>query len=96
MLNCFNGNGFAVNVSNWTLEDGVDYSIPVGVVMPAGGFLLIAQNPTALHNKYGVHALGPFAGKLNNDGDQLVLRNANAEAVDEVTVCAGLSLAHRG
>lgn len=80
----FNTNSFAVDLSNWMLEDGVEYNIPAGVVIPAGGFLLIAQNPTALRNKYGVDALGPFEGKLNNDGDHLVLRNANAEAVDEV------------
>ncbi len=85
----FNRGSAPVDLSNWTLDDAVEYSIPTGVTLLANGFLLIAQDPAALQRKFGVQALGPFAGKLASEGEQITLRNANAEVMDEVTYQLG-------
>lgn len=74
----------AVSLAGWTLSDGVGYTFPAGTVIPARGYLLVAEDPAALRAKYGASALGPYSGRLSGDGDQVVLRDQAAAVVDEV------------
>ncbi|MGB0992736.1 MAG: lamin tail domain-containing protein, partial [Akkermansiaceae bacterium] len=37
-----------VDLSNWSLAGAVDYQFPNGTTIPAGGYLVIARNPSAL------------------------------------------------
>jgi len=50
----------AVELGGWFFNDGFDYTFPPGTSIGAGGYVVVAQNPTALLDHYGVHALGPF------------------------------------
>lgn len=79
-----NPKALAVDVSGWRLRGGIDFVIPVGTVIPAGGFLVVAQNPMALQAKFGVTALGPWTGALDSDGEQITLRDAAGQVIDEV------------
>ncbi|MES2707799.1 MAG: lamin tail domain-containing protein [Verrucomicrobiota bacterium] len=74
----------AVDVSGWKLDGGVSYTIPAGVTIPAGGYLVIAQDPAAMLGLYGVTALGPWSSNLSSDGEDLQLRNAGNNVVDEL------------
>ena len=74
----------AVSLSGWQLAEAVSYTFPNGTSLGAGAFLVIAQNPAAVQAKFGATALGPWAGKLNNEGDKIVLRNAAGGVEDEV------------
>lgn len=78
-----------VDLVNWTLVGAVDYTFPPGSVLEPGAFVLVAQQPAALQSRYGVDALGPFSGALNNSGETITLRNAVAGVVDEVTYALG-------
>jgi hypothetical protein len=69
-----------VDVSHWRLAGGVDYVIPAGTVVPAGGYLLISGNPAGL----GAVALGPWEGQLNNDGERLRLHNNSGRLMNEI------------
>jgi hypothetical protein len=75
-------------VSGWRLSGGIDFAIPEGVVVPAGGYLLVAQDPEALRGIFalpaGVAVLGPWTGRLNNDGETLRLRDTADQVVDRV------------
>ena len=64
-----------MDLSNWIVGDGVLYEIPRGTVLAGGGFLVIASDPVAFRAATGIDALGPFAGRLNNDGEDLRLFN---------------------
>lgn len=78
-------NPMAVNVdlSNWAMLGGVEYRFPEGTVIPGGGFLVVAHNPAALRSSTGLtNVLGPFQGRLSNDGELLELRNNNARLMD--------------
>jgi hypothetical protein len=73
-----------VDLSGWAFTEGVTLTFPAGTTIAAGGFLVVAENPSALQAKFGVVALGPWEGLLANDGENIALRNTAGEVVDEV------------
>ena len=73
-----------VDMSQWRLRGGVACTFPVNTIIPAHGFIVIAEDPPTLLARYGVAALGPWSGALNNDGDTVTLANALDQVLDEV------------
>lgn len=73
-----------VDLSNWTLEGGVEFRFPVGTRILGGGYLVIAANPTAFQAQTGLLALGPFSDQLSNAGERLVLKNHNQRLMDQL------------
>ncbi|MBN1846209.1 MAG: lamin tail domain-containing protein, partial [Sedimentisphaerales bacterium] len=83
----------AVDLAGWYFSEGIDYVFPADTVIPADGYLVVAEDPLraylpiTLEQKYGVPAekiCGPFAGSLENDGERIVLRNAQGVQIDAV------------
>ncbi|HKQ37627.1 MAG TPA: lamin tail domain-containing protein [Verrucomicrobiae bacterium] len=71
--------------NTWRLDDAVRFDFPQGVVIPAGGHLLVVGfNPTntALASDFRAHNLvpantplyGPWDGKLDNSGEPVELK----------------------
>jgi hypothetical protein len=81
-----NVGGVAVDVSGWYFAGGIQWTFANGTSVAPGGFLVVAQDPAAIRSVYGpaVPAVGPFAGRLSNEGDHLVLRNRTGGLEDEV------------
>jgi hypothetical protein len=73
-----------VDLSGWRLSNAVSFTIPNGTILGSGKYLLIAQHPAELASRYGVTSLGPFDGRLSNDGETLELLNAAGAKQDEV------------
>ena len=88
-IELFNAGTTTVNLSGWYFSDGIEYTIPPGVSLAAGQYLLIAENPAVIQSRYGVAALGPWVGSLNNEGEELVLRNGLGNRVDQVDYNVG-------
>jgi hypothetical protein len=88
-IELYNPTAHEINLANWTLAGAVDYLFPPNAKIGAGGYAVLAQNPAALYNKFGVTALGPLSGQLNSEGDKLVLRNSRAEVIDSVAYGLG-------
>ncbi len=81
-------NQMAVNVdlSGWSITSGINYQFPEGTFIPGRGYLVIASSPVDLMAATGLtNVLGPFTGRLSNDGEQLNLRNRNQRLMDSVT-----------
>lgn len=76
----------AVPLAGWTLDK---FAFPPDTRLPAGGFLVVAQDPAAFAAEFGFQPLGPLAGKLSNQGEKLTLRNARQQVVDEVRYGVG-------
>jgi hypothetical protein len=75
----------AVDLSGWYLSGGVDFAFPEGTAIGPGEHLVVAEDPATLAARYGAAgALGPFAGRLSNDGETLILRNRMGGREDEV------------
>ncbi|MCC6821494.1 MAG: lamin tail domain-containing protein [Verrucomicrobia subdivision 3 bacterium] len=73
-----------IDLSGWSLANAVSFSFPNGTQIAAGGFLVIAEDPVAFFAEYNVSALGPYQGKLSNEGEHLELRNHAGALQDEV------------
>jgi hypothetical protein len=93
----YNNSASAVDLSGWYFSSGVksgpalpggpsgDFTLPNGTTLPAGGYLVVAQDPATLFAKFGsAGALGPWFGKLSNSGEKITLRDAAGDVVDEV------------
>jgi len=61
----------------WKFTDGIDFTFPADINIPAYGYLLVVKDPAAFDLCYsvpgGVEILGPYDGKLNNAGEKLEL-----------------------
>jgi hypothetical protein len=76
--------------STWRLRDGVDFDFPPNVTLPAGSFLLVVNfspllDPAklaAFRSLYSVPTnvpiVGPYGGKLANDGERVELQRPEA------------------
>lgn len=83
-IELYNNSDTQQDLSGWRISGAVDFTLPPDTTVAAHGYLVVAQNPDALLAKLGAQSLGPWIGKLNNDGDSIVLRNVVDEKMDEV------------
>jgi hypothetical protein len=81
-----------VDLSGWYFERGVFYMFPGGTVLPAGGYIIVAESPehiladrteTRLRVSESL-IYGPYGGKLSNGGERVVLCDADGQTIDEV------------
>ncbi|MCO6044381.1 lamin tail domain-containing protein [Aeoliella sp. ICT_H6.2] len=80
----YNAGSSAVDLSGWQLDSGVQFTLPHGTVLQSGEYLVIAQHVGQFTSQFGVPAVGPFDGRLSNEGEVLRLRDANGDLQDEV------------
>ena len=58
----FNSLSTAEDISGWRLDGDADFTFPLGTVIPAGGFLVVAQSPSDVEAVCGLRGvLGPFS-----------------------------------
>lgn len=82
-----NPSGSPVDLGGFYFSDGIDYTFPVGTSLPAGGFVLVAEDPAVMESKFGVAgAFGPFANgtKLKNSGETVTLCDPAGTTIDQV------------
>ena len=73
-----------VDLSGWMFTDGISFTFPTNTEIAAGGYLVVAEDPTALNSKFGVSSLGPYVGSLTSSGERVRLEMPNGFAADEV------------
>ena len=72
------------------LDDAVTFEFAPGTTIPAGGYLVIAQDPATIESKFGITGvLGPWSGKLSSGGEEIELRDAASSKADSVKYQAG-------
>ncbi|MBN8249194.1 MAG: lamin tail domain-containing protein, partial [Verrucomicrobia bacterium] len=76
-LELYNRGTEPIALGGWQFTDGIDCRIPDGVVLPAGGFLVVARDPARLRVAHpGLAAtavVGPFSGSLSDRGERIAL-----------------------
>jgi hypothetical protein len=87
-----NPNSEDLDISGWTLSDGVELTFAAGTVVPAGESVWLTPSLAAFRARpasptggEGRLVLGHYAGHLSNFGETLVLRDAAGNLVAEVT-----------
>ncbi|HKG98409.1 MAG TPA: lamin tail domain-containing protein, partial [Pyrinomonadaceae bacterium] len=83
-IELYNPTDSQVDISNWRIRGGVDYFFPANTSIPAGGFVLVAEHPPTIAARFAQNAFGPWEGGINNDGEEITLRNGLNEVVDVV------------
>lgn len=78
-----------VDLSAWQLTGAIEFTFPAGTVLPASGYLVVAEDPATLVSEFGVTALGPYSGRLNSEGESLELLDAGLAEVDVVDYGVG-------
>jgi hypothetical protein len=87
-LHNFSGSPVALfdGANSWRLREGVQFSFPGGVTVPAGGYLLVLSfdpsaspaREAAFRSKYSVPGVvavvGPYSGRLDNGGERVELQ----------------------
>ena len=81
-----------IDLSGWYFSRGISYRFGAGTTLPAGGYIIVVQNPAHIQAKWSSSRLsisgnlvfGPFEGKLDNNGENIELCNADGEQIDQV------------
>src|SRR5688572_30805960 len=82
----YNQHAVDVDLSGWSLRNGIDYPFSEGTILKGGGYLVVSANPAALQAATGyAAALGPFAGRLSDSGEKLELAERNGREMDSVS-----------
>ena len=74
----------AMDMSGVRLSDGIDFALPSGTILAADGFLVIAKNVTVFESQHGFTPLGPYTGRLNNDGETIALLTATGVRISSL------------
>jgi hypothetical protein len=85
----YNAGPNVADLTGWSFGKGIDYVFPPGTQLLPAAYLVIGRSPAVLGQLYGVNAIGPFAGRLANDGDNLALYDRGGQLVDEVAYTLG-------
>ena len=74
-----------VDVSGWRL-DGVGLTFAEGTVVAAESYLLVVRDWAVFESVYGsgVNVTAEYSGRLDNGGENLVLRDCDGVAIDSV------------
>ena len=76
-----------VDISGWNFRSGITFQFAPGTILPAGGYIAVAQSPERIRAKYGAFMTllhGPCVGRLSNSGERIELYNAQGQEVDQV------------
>ncbi len=75
-----------VDLSDWSLSGGVDYTFPNGSIILGGSYLVVAVSPASLEMVTELtNVYGPFTGRLSNSGEKLELRDNSGRIMDELS-----------
>ncbi|MHC4582515.1 MAG: lamin tail domain-containing protein, partial [Planctomycetota bacterium] len=85
-IELYNQMGIDIDMSGWSLQGGIEYSFPEGTIIGAGDYVVVASAPELLLDNapLGALVLGPFTGKLSNNGETLYLFNNSGRRLNEV------------
>lgn len=76
----------SVNLGGWKVGGDIAFTIPAGTTIPAGGYKVIALNPTRIQTVYAITGvLGAYTGKLPNSGGNVTLNDSSGNTVDSVS-----------
>lgn len=85
-IELYNDGDNEVDLAGWSFVDGVDYFFPPGTGIEAGQSLIFASSPeNFIHLNPKITVVGPYHGRLNNDGETIVLVGVYGNEIDLVS-----------
>ncbi len=84
-IELYNVSNSTINISGWKLTEGISYVFPAGTSISPGNFITVCGDPATCESVLGFsNAMGPYAGALSSNGDEIVLKDNNFLEVDKV------------
>jgi len=86
-LEIYNPGSTDANLTGWSIEDNTEspWPFPDGTVIAAKSYITIARDSEGFYARFGCFPdLDSFTKGLNNDGDQLALRDNEGSEIDFV------------
>ncbi len=81
-IELYNHRAVFEDLSGYAFANGIEYTFAPGTTLGAKEYLVIALDPNALQEAYGIsHVLGPYNGKLDNGGERIDLNNGNGGTI---------------
>ena len=78
----YNNRAVFEDLTGYAFTDGIQYMFEPGTIINSGEYLVVARDPAALKAAYPINGvLGPFTGRLGNDGERIDLSNNNGEII---------------
>ncbi|MBI4606941.1 MAG: CotH kinase family protein [Planctomycetes bacterium] len=77
-----------VDLLGWSFTDGVRFAFTRSLVVPPGGFVLLAMDAAAVAAELGVDVAaiaGELSGRLDDSGERLALVDGEGRLVEELT-----------
>lgn len=81
-----------VDISGWQFRDGIAFTFPKGTIIEGEGHLVVCSDLGKMVSRYGIYnIIGPFDGRLRNEGERIALSDNFAVPVliDEVAYGTG-------
>lgn len=76
-IELYNNRAVSEDLGGWTFTNGIEYTFEPNTILGPKSYLVVARDPNAVMAAYGITGvLGPFSGKLNNDGERVELSSA--------------------
>ncbi len=85
-IELYNDRAVVEDLGGYMFTNGIEYIFEPNTILGAKQYMVVAKDPAALQAAYGiaptdVRIKGPFAGRLDNAGEQIDLSNANGAVV---------------
>ena len=75
-IELFNSLSIPQDLGGWQLTGSIGYTFPIGTMLPAGGFVVVAKAPEDIPAVYGLsEVLGGYDGRLDRDSGVVQLRH---------------------
>ncbi len=81
-IEMYNERPVSEELGKWAFTNGIEYTFEPDTLLGPRQYLVIAYDPNAIKATYGItNVVGPFTGRLNNDGERIDLSNASGGIV---------------
>jgi len=74
-----------IDLNHCVFKDGISLEFNKSFIVNPGGFIVLAEDSTWFHLKYGFAADFIYTGKLDNGGERLVFANPKSYYIDTMT-----------
>ena len=81
-IELYNNQAVSEDLTGYAFTSGIQYEFKPATVIGPKQYLVVARDPNAVAAAYGISGvLGPFTGRLSNDGERLELSNPSGAIV---------------
>jgi hypothetical protein len=71
----------SINLGGLSLDSAVTYTFPPNLLLPPGGFIVLASDEAEFYKYYGMIPSGIFKGNFSNSGEEILLKDQSGKKI---------------